>query len=80
MNSRNHIEMQNGVTFAKKNFKINILKIKNYLKVRVHYHYKSAEHNMCNLQYSVPKKVLIGFHNRSNYDYYFIINELVEEF
>ena len=37
-------------------------------------------HNICNLKYSVPKKVPIVLHNVSNYDYHFIIKELAEEF
>ena len=32
------------------------------------------------MKYSVPKKIPIAFHNESNYDYHFIIKELVEEF
>ena len=35
---------------------------------------------MCDLKYSVPKKIPIAFHNVSNYDYHFIIKELAEEF
>ena len=35
---------------------------------------------MCDLKYSVPKKIPIAFHNGSNYDYHFIIKELAEEF
>ena len=42
--------------------------------------YRGAASNMCNLKYSVPKKVLIAFHNGYNYDYHFIIKELAEEF
>ena len=34
---------------------------------------------MCNLKYSVPKKITIGFHNGSNYDYLFIMKESAEE-
>ena len=37
-------------------------------------------HNICNIKYSVPKKIPIVFHNGSNYDYQFIIKELAEEF
>ena len=37
-------------------------------------------HSICNLKYSVPKKIPIVFHNGSNYDYHFIIKELAEEF
>ena len=56
---------------------------KNY-KVRDHCHYmgkyRGAAHNICNLRYKVPKEVPIVFHNRSIYDYHFIIKELVKEF
>ena len=38
--------------------------------------YRSAVHSICNLRYSVPKKIPIVFHNGSNYDYYFIIKVL----
>ena len=36
--------------------------------------------SICNLKYSVPKKIPIAFHNESNYVYYFIMKELAEEF
>ena len=36
--------------------------------------------NICNLKYSVPKKIYIVFHNGSNFDYHFIMKELAEEF
>ena len=36
--------------------------------------------SICNLKNCVPKKIPIIFHSRSNYDYHFIIKELVEEF
>ena len=32
------------------------------------------------MKYRPPKKILIVFHNRSNYDYHFIIKKLAEEF
>ena len=35
---------------------------------------------MCNLKYSVPKKIPIVCHNGSNYDYYFFVKVLPEEF
>ena len=37
-------------------------------------------HSICNLKYSVPKKIPIVFQNGSNYDHHFIIKELAEEF
>ena len=39
-----------------------------------------AAHSICNLKYSLSKEIPIVFHNRSNYDYRFIIKELGEEF
>ena len=37
-----------------------------------------AAHSICNLKYSVPKKIPIVFHNGSKYDYHFIIKERAE--
>ena len=34
---------------------------------------------MCNVRYSVPKEIPIGFENGSNYDYHFIIKEFAEK-
>ena len=60
------------------------MKDKKYHKVRDHFNYtgeyRGATHSICNLKYSVPAKILIVFHNGSNYDYYFIIKELAEEY
>ena len=60
------------------------LKDEKYRKVRNHCHYtweyRGAAHNKCNLKYSVPNKILIVFHNGSNYDYHFIIKGLAEKF
>ena len=46
-------------------------------KVRDHCHYtgkyRGAAHNICNLRYKVPKEIPVVFHNRSTYDYHFII-------
>ena len=49
---------------------------------RCHYtgEYRGAAYTICNLKYSVPKKVVIAFHNGCNYDYHFTVNELAEEF
>ena len=53
-------------------------------KVRDHCHYtgkyRGAVHNSCNLRYTIPKEIQVVFHNRSTYDYHFIIEELVKEF
>ena len=51
------------------------LKDKKYFKVRDHYHYtgkyRGAVHSICNLKYSVPKKI--------HYDYHFIIKHLAKK-
>ena len=56
----------------RKKFENKYSKDKKYRKVRVHCHYtgeyKVAAHSICNLKYSVPKKIHIFFHNGSNYD------------
>ena len=58
-------------------FENKYLKEKKYRKVRDHCHYteeyRGTVYSICNLKYSVPKKIPIVFHNRSNYDYHFII-------
>ena len=55
------------------------LKGKKYPKVRDHCRYtgeyRGPAHSICNLKYSVPKKIPIAFHNGSNYDYQFFIKE-----
>ena len=60
------------------------MKDKTYHKARDNCHdtgeYKGTEHSICNLKYSVPKKIPIVFHNGSNCDYHFIIKELEEFF
>ena len=69
---------------CKEIFKDKYVKDKKYCKVRDHCHYteeyRGAAHSICNLKNSVPKKILIVFHNGSNYDYDFIIKKLAEEF
>ena len=74
------MKIQRLVIFVKKNSKINMKDKKNH-KVRDHCHYteeyRGTAHSLCNLKYSVPKKV---FHNGWNYDYHFGIKELAEEF
>ena len=55
------------------------MKGKKYHKVRDHCHYteeyRGLAHSICNLKYSMPKKVHATFQNGSNYDYHFIIKE-----
>ena len=53
------------------------MKDKKCRKVRYHCHhtmeYRGAVHSICNLKYSVSKRIPIIFHNGSNYDYHFIV-------
>ena len=69
---------------CKEKFENKYVKDKKYCKVRDHCHYaweyRGAAHSICNLKYSVPKKIPIAFHNGSNYYNDFIIKELTEEF
>ena len=69
---------------CKEKFENKYLKDKTYRKVRDHCHYtgeySGAVHSIYNLKFSAPKTIFIVSHNESNYDYYFIIKELAEEF
>ena len=55
--------MYKSVIFVKKNLKY--LKDKKYCKVRDHCHYigeyRGDVHSTCNLEYSLPKKIPVGF-------------------
>ena len=68
---------------CKEKFENKYLKDKKYCKVTNNCHYtgeyRGAAHNMCNLKYSVPKKLPIAFHNGSNYVCHFIIKKLEEQ-
>ena len=61
-----------------------MIKIKNYQKVRDDCHYagkyRGAAHSICNLKFNMPNEIPVVFHNGPNYDYYFIIKELANEF
>ena len=50
---------------------------KNHRKPTGHSHYtgiyRGAAYSICNLEYSVPKRIPTVFHNGSIYDYHFII-------
>ena len=69
---------------CKEKFENKYLKDEKYCKVGDHCHYRceyrGAVHRICNLKYSIPKKIPIVFHNGSNYDYHFIMKELAEDF
>ena len=53
---------------------------KNDKKVRDHCHYigkfRGAAHSICNLNYKKLIELPVVFHNRSTYDYHFIIKQL----
>ena len=59
---------------CKEKFENEYLKDKKYQKVRDYCHYtreyRGAVHSICNLKYSVHKKIPIVFHNGSSYDYH----------
>ena len=72
------MKMQKSVIFVKKKIENKYLKDKKYRKVRDHCHYTeeyrgAAHHSICNLKYSIPKRIRIVFHNGSSYDYHLII-------
>ena len=59
-----------------------MLNIKKSCRVRDHCHYtdefRYAAHSICNLKYIVAKEMtVVFFYNRSNYDYNFMIKEIV---
>ena len=58
------MKIHKSVIFVQKKLKINISKIRNIVNLEI--------------IYSVPKKNYIVFHNGSNYDYHFIVNNLAE--
>ena len=69
---------------CKENFENKYLKDNRYRKVRDHCQYtrdyRGAAHSVCNIKFSVPKKIPIVFLNASDQDYHFIIKEFAEEF
>ena len=71
--SRNYLRKQKFVIFVNKKLKLNLLKIKDVVKVRDHGpyvgEYRSAAHSTCSL-YSVPKEIPIIFRNGYNYYYH----------
>ena len=74
--------MQKSIIFVQEKFGNIYLKYRKYRKLRDHCHYtgyyRGAAHSICNLKYSVPKKIPVVFHDKLNYNYHFIIKELAE--
>ena len=56
----------------KKKFKHKYNNNKTYHKFKAHRYYAGKYRSEQN--YSIPKELPVDFHNRSNYDYYFITN------
>ena len=77
-------ENAKNCSVCKEKFEDKHAKDEKYREVRYHCHYtdeyRGAVNSICTLKYSVPKEISIVFHKRSNYDYYFIIKEVAEEF
>ena len=75
--------MQEIVTFVEKRILKKLSKSINYRKVRDHCHYTkkyiSVEHSISNLKFNVPNEIVVVFHNGSNYDCHFIMQELANE-
>ena len=62
------MKMQKSVILVRKNLKLNMLKIKNILKLgKIVIIQVNIEvlHKTCNWKYSVPNKIPITFHNLS---------------
>ena len=61
-----------------------VCKDKNYRKVRDHCQFTGKHRGdkgfICNIKCNVSNKIHVVFHNKLNYDYYFIVKELVSEF
>ena len=77
-------ENANICYICKEKFENKYVKDKKCHKVRDHCHYTreygGAAHSICNLNFSIHKKLPITFYNGSNYNYHFIITDLTEEF
>ena len=75
--------MQKFAIFGKK-FEVKYIKDKKHCNVRDHCYYtaeyRDVAHSLCNSKYTATGEISIVFHNRSNYNYHFIIKELAEEF
>ena len=75
---------QKHATIAKKSSNINTLLLKTIAKLGTIYYYtgkyRGAVLSICISKCSVPKEIIVIFHNGSNYAYHFIIKEPAKEF
>lgn len=57
---------------------------KNFERVCIDCHcmviHRATSNIICNIRYKTPEENLVVFYNWSNYDYHFVIKQLVEEF
>ena len=67
-----------------KKFTQKLAKGKSYCKVRGHWYftgkYRCDVRSICSLRFNVPSEIPVVLHSDSNYDYYFIMKELANEF
>ena len=71
MKNRKCLKRQKSAAFAKEHKYTNN---KLFSKVKDHCHYtgkyRGAAYSICNLKYSIPKKIHVVFHNASHYNYH----------
>ena len=69
------MKRQKPATFAKESLIRNTLIIAIIAKFKGHCHYsgkyRGGVHSKCNLKYSKPKEILVGFYSGSNCGYHF---------
>ena len=74
---------ENFVTYAEKNPMTGLMIMKNtigfMITVVTQEGMEVLTHSICNLRYKRPVEVPVVSHNDFNYDYHFIIKELIEE-
>ena len=76
MNGKTHIKTKKSAMFDKKTVKINMLQIKNLIKLGAIFIINFSFIEVLYMVYVI----LSIFHNGSNYDYHFIIKELAKKF
>ena len=69
---------------CRKKFEDKYANDKKYCKGRDHNYqtgeHRGATHSICNLKDSIPKEIIIHFHNELNYGYYFVKKKLAKGF
>ena len=86
LTNKRQISYENAKTCytRNENFEDKPAKDRKFYTVRNHCYYRGeyrgSVHTICNLKYRISTYILKVFNNGSNYDYYFIIKALVQEF